>query len=109
VQSRDVFFGLPRQIDDKEALGSGGRCSIHSTDVQERVFQVDLLPAKGNPFRRTQAVPKGNKHHRGVPVLPTVVFGGFSQPFDLLLVARADFMAIAWRTSRSPTVPLSSA
>jgi hypothetical protein len=53
--------------------------------VQERVLEVDLIPAKVQQFGRAQAVPKGNKHHRGIAVTPTVALHGLDQPPDLAL------------------------
>jgi hypothetical protein len=33
---------------------------LESTDVQERVIEIDLIPAQIDQFRRTEAVLKGD-------------------------------------------------
>jgi len=56
-----------------------------STDVQDCVLQVDVLPTKVDQFRGPQTVPKGQQDHCRVTMAPTVVLGGLNQPLDLAL------------------------
>ena len=59
-----------------------GRAAIlDSTDVQERVFEVDLIPMKVDQH---VAMPEGHQF-RGVTVPPAVALQRFDQPFDLAL------------------------
>src|SRR6516162_7054578 len=56
-----------------------------STDVQDGVFQVDLLPAKVHQLGGPQTVPKGQQDHGCVAMAPAVVLGRLNQPLDLSL------------------------
>src|SRR6516164_6886662 len=49
-----------------------------STDVQDGVFQVHLLPAKVHQLRGPQTVPEGQQHHGCVTMAPAVVLGGLN-------------------------------
>src|SRR5580693_264449 len=42
----------------------GRTAVLESTDVQKRVFEVDLLPTKIDQFRCTWAMPEGYEDHR---------------------------------------------
>ena len=61
-----------------------GAACFDSTYVQGSRFKVDLCPLQVDQFGRPQAVPIGDKDHRGVAVAPAVVFGGRDEPFDLV-------------------------
>src|SRR5262249_12384778 len=63
-----------------------GRSALFdSADVQDGVFEVDLLPAQVHQLGGPQTMPEGQQDHGGVAMAPAVVSGGLNQPLDLAL------------------------
>src|SRR5262249_59299183 len=66
--------------------GMRGRSALlDSTDMQDGVFQVRLLPAKILQLCGSQPVPEGQQNHGCVTMAPAVVLGRLDQPLDLSL------------------------
>ena len=62
-----------------------GIALLDSTDVQDCVFQVHLLPTQVNQFGGPQTVPKGQQDHGCVAMAPAVVLGRLNEALDLSL------------------------
>ena len=63
----------------------GRSALLDSTDVQDGVFQVHLLPTQVHQLGGPQTVPKGQQNHRCVAMAPAIVLGRLNQPLDLAL------------------------
>ena len=56
---------------------------LDSTDVQDGVFQVCLLPAQVHQLGGSKTMPEGQQNHGCVTMAPAVVPGRLNQPLDL--------------------------
>jgi len=66
--------------EDRMAAGSA---RLDSADVQDRGFEVDLIPPHVHQLGCPQPMPVGDKDHGAVPVPPTVAPDGSHKPLDL--------------------------
>src|SRR5215471_6558478 len=92
----------------------GRSALLDSTDVQDGVFQVDLLPAQVHQLGGPETVPEGQQEHCRVAMAPAVVLGGLNQPLDLALgqvlagpidgVGLPHRQALPYRPNSAPTL-----
>src|SRR5262249_33544395 len=62
---------------------AAGSARLDSADVQDRGFEVDLIPPQVHQLGCPQPMPVGDKDHGAVPVPPTVAPDGSHKPLDL--------------------------
>ena len=79
--------------------------------MQAAMGKVDGVPPQRDELGRPQPVPIRDQHHGGITVAVAILPGGRDQPGDLAVgqvLAGADLgiAFAAWRTRRSPTVPI---
>jgi hypothetical protein len=61
------------------------RAVLGPTDVQDGHFEVDLLPpTQVHDFRRSKAMPVGQKHHQGIAVAVAIGLGRLNELIDLV-------------------------
>ena len=60
-----------------------GRTLLDPADVQGRGFKVHLIPPQIDQFGHPQAVPVGDKHHGGVPVVVAIALRRAHELLDL--------------------------
>ncbi len=64
----------------------GAGCALlDPPNVQGGRFEIDLIPPQIDQLGRSQAMPVGDKDHRGVAVAMAIAPGSLDQPLDLVL------------------------
>lgn len=79
------------------------RAILDSTNVQDRLIKVSLLPTKIDKLRRAEPVPEGNQDHRRVTVAPPIALCRLDEALDLrrLQVLAGPQLSVRWAAGRT--------